>query len=80
MQAIEQAERAKNELGDVSSRGRQQIAQAEGDAQSGATRTPGEADAPTFLDRPENQRAYNDNGTANGPVSGPDRAPASGCS
>lgn len=70
-QAIQEAERAKNELATTQAEAAKKIAEAEGDAKSSVTRAQGEADAnrirqssltPQLLElrRLENQRAYID--------------------
>jgi regulator of protease activity HflC (stomatin/prohibitin superfamily) len=70
-QAIQEAERAKNELATTQAEAAKKIAEAEGDAKSAVTRAQGEADAnrirqssitPQLLElrRLENQRAYID--------------------
>ncbi len=70
-QAIQEAERAKNELATTQAEAAKKIAEAEGDAKSAVTRAQGEADAnrirqssltPALLElrRLENQRAYID--------------------
>jgi regulator of protease activity HflC (stomatin/prohibitin superfamily) len=70
-QAIQEAERAKNELATTQAEAAKKIAEAEGDAKSAVTRAQGEADAnrirqssltPQLLElrRLENQRAYVD--------------------
>jgi regulator of protease activity HflC (stomatin/prohibitin superfamily) len=70
-QAIQEAERAKNELATTQAEAAKKIAEAEGDAKSSVTRAQGEADAnrirqtsitPQLLElrRLENQRAYVD--------------------